>query len=213
MTSKVDPARAYSAIALQPARPWWQRLFARPAPACAHARIGHAGAAGGIHLAPDEVRLRNGTHLAVRQPPRPAINVCSDCLLTLLEQEMKSAERRIIAFEPAKEGLVEYRFLEQDHLGDSGLPAEDLIHSQSLVAEPLGGCQKCGNPAWVLLVKRGSTTESGKLVTFRGGKEYYCTTHGSERLLGLLRERLPGRSPVRYFNFPYGERGVYIPTD
>lgn len=212
MTNKVDLARAYAAIALQPARPWWQRLFARPAPACAHARIGHAGGATMINLVPDEVRLRNGTRLAVRQPPRPPITVCPDCLLTLLEQETKGAERRIIAFEPAKEGLAEYRFLEQDHLGDSGLPAEDLIHSQSLVAEPLGGCQKCGQPAWFLLVKRASTTEGGKLTTFRGGKEYYCPAHGSERLLGLLRERLSKR-PVEYFNFPYGERGVYIPTD
>lgn len=208
MTRPSDAGPEYGAIALAPRGPWWRRLFSRRAIACAHV----AGAAV-INLVPDQVRLRNGTHTAVRQPPRPTIHVCPDCLLTLLEQELKGAERRIIAFEPAKEGLAEFRFLEQDHLGDSGLGAEDLIHSQSLVAEPLGGCQKCGQPAWVLLVKRSATTEPGRLASFRGGKEYYCTGHGSERLLGLLRERLPRDRGVRYFNFPYGERGVYIPTE
>lgn len=208
MTSKVDPARAYAAITLRPPPPWWQRLFARRAPACAH-----AASAGAIALEPDRVRLRNGAQAAVRQPPRPAITVCPDCLLALLQEELKNSERRIIAFEPAKEGARAYAFIEQQHLGDSGLAAEDVIHCQSLVAEPLGGCQKCGNPALFLLVKRGSTTESSQLASFRGGKEYYCPAHGRERLLGLLRERLPQGAAVEYFNFPYGERGVYVPTD
>lgn len=211
--SKVDIASVYSAISLQPPPAWWQRWFARPAPACVHVRVGHSGSPPTISLIPDQVRLRNGARATVRQPPRPPIGVCPDCLLALLDPELKSPSRRVIAFEPGPEGMAAYAFLEQDHLGDSGLPAEDLIHCQSLVAEPLGGCQKCGHPALFLLVKRGSTTESGKLATFRGGKEYYCPAHGAERLLGLLRERLPKRSPVGYFNFPYGERGLYIPTD
>lgn len=213
MTKKSDPGAAYPSIPLAPPAPWWQRLFSKPALACAHGRIGHAGAAGSIALQPDQVRLRNDVQTAVRQPPRPAISLCPDCLLTLLEQELTGGNRRVIAFEPSKEGLAAYAFVEQEHLGDSGLRAEDVIHCQSLVAEPLGGCQKCGQPALLLLVKRGLTTASGQLTTFRGGKEYYCLAHGSERLLGLLHERLPKRTPVGYFNFPYGERGVYIPAD
>ena len=208
MPSKIAPASAYAAIPLQPPPPWWQRLFSKPTLVCVH-----AGSAGAVALQPDQVRLRNAVHTAVRQPPRPAITVCPDCLLVLLERELKSAERRIIAFEPSQEGIAAYAFIEQEHLGDSGLPAEDLIHCQSLVAEPLGGCQKCGHPAQFLLVKRSTITESGKLISFRGGKEYYCPAHGAERLLGLLRERLPKRSPVEYFNFPYGERGLYIPAE
>lgn len=209
MTSKLDPARVYSRIPLQPP-PWWQRLFSHPAPACVHARIERAGA---IALHPDQVRLRNGGQATVRQPPRPAITVCPDCLLTLLEPEITGGNRRIIAFEPSKEGVAAYAFIEQQHLGDSGLRAEDVIHCQSLVAEPLGGCQKCGQPALLLMVKRGLTTQRGQLASFRGGKEYYCLAHGSDRLLGLLRERLPKRTPIHHFNFPYGERGVYLPAD
>ncbi|MBI4466257.1 MAG: hypothetical protein HY656_02365 [Acidobacteria bacterium] len=203
---KADPADVY-AIALQPPPVWWKRLLWRPSPACAH-----ADALAAIVLNPDWVRLRNGAQAAVRQPPRPSITVCPECLLQLLEPELTAPNRRVVAFEPAKEGLSALAFIEQDHLGDSGLPAEDLIHCQSLVAEPLGGCQKCGQPAMHLLVKRSSTSEKGKLVTFRGGKEYYCPAHGAERLLGLLRERLPQR-PVGCINFPYGERGLYIPAD
>lgn len=205
---KVELAHIYAAIPLRPPAPWWQRLFSRTKPACAH-----AGAAEAFVLTPDQVRLRGGAESAVRQPPRPPITVCRACLLTLLEQELKSADRRIIAFEPPKEGIAEYAFIEQQHLGDSGLRAEDIIHCQSLMAEPLGGCQKCGHPALVLLVKAGITTKKGKLATYRGGKEYYCSAHGRERLLGLLRERLPTQTPVRYFNFPYGERGVYVPAE
>lgn len=166
-----------------------------------------------IALHPDEVRLRGGRQAAVKQPPRPPITVCPACLLTLLAPELAQARRRIVAFEPARDGLAEYAFIEQDHLGDAPLPPEDVIHCQSLVAEPLGGCQKCGQPALLLLVKRGVTTQKGKLHTFRGGKEYYCPVHGSERLLALLRERLPKSRAVGYFNFPYGERGVYVPSD
>lgn len=206
MSPPLDPAQVYSAIPLRPPAPWWQRLFSRSEPACAH-----VGPGPGILLEPHWVRLHNGFKV-VRQPPYPAIEVCPECLLTLLRPELENPNRRIIAFEPAAEGLAGYAFLEQDHLGDSGLPAEDLIHCQSLVAEPLGGCQKCGQPAWQLLVKRGSNFEPGRLASFRGGKEYYCPAHGAERLLGLLRERLP-RARVSYFNFPYGERGLYLPIE
>lgn len=208
MSAKTSAAGVYAGIPLRPAVSWWQRWFSQSAPACAH-----AGSEAVIVLQPDQVRLRHGTESVVRQPPRPAIEVCPACLLALLEPEVKEEGRRVIAFEPAREGVSEYAFIEQQHLGDSRLAAEDVIHCQSLVAEPLGGCQKCGTPALFLLVKRGSMTESGKLATFRGGKEYYCAAHGSDRLLGLLRERLAGRSPVRYFNFPYGERGVYVPAE
>ena len=136
----------YSGIPLQP-RTWWRRLVGGGALACAHAAT--------IALLPDEAPLRNGRRAAVRQPPRPAIRVCVECLLALLEPELKAPARRVVAFEPGAEGVTGYRFLEQDHLGDSGLEAEDVIHCQSLVAEPLGGCQQCGQPAVHLLLKRG----------------------------------------------------------
>ncbi len=207
MGERIDPGRAFAAVPLAPGGSWWQRLWRKPSLACEH-----AGSRSSVHLEADRVRLRNGAATEVRRPPRPPLTVCSDCLLTLLERELKAGGRRVIAFEPGREGLAAYSFLEQQHLGDAELRPEDVIHCQSLVAEPLGGCQKCGQPALLLLVKRGATTESGKLSTFRGGREYYCPAHGAERLLGLLRERLP-RRPVSYFNFPYGERGLYIPTD
>jgi len=202
----VDTAAPYAAIPLQPL-PWWRRLLGRSPLRCAH-----SGAGSSVSLAPDVVQLRNDAHAETRKPPRPPVTVCPDCLLLLLAPELQTLGRRIVAFEPSAEGLTAYRFLEQDHLGDSGLPPEDLIHCQSLVAEPLGGCQTCGQPAMTLLLKRGATTEPGKLATFRGGKEYYCAAHGSERLLGWLRERLPKRR-VDYFNFPYGERGLYLPAE
>lgn len=208
MSNRVDPASVYSAIPLAPPAPWWKRWLSAPRPACAH-----AGSQEAFLLTPDRVRLRNGAEAATRHPPRPPVIVCGACLLRLLEDELKSAHRRIIVFEPPKEGLAAYAFLEQDHLGDCALPPEDIIHCQSLMAEPLGGCQRCGQPALMLVVRAGLTTEKSKLATYRGVKEYYCPIHGRERLLGLLRERLPKDRPLRYFNFPYGERGVYIPSD
>ncbi len=207
MSQKLGPAADYPSLALRPLPPWWRRLFRKAQPACVH-----AGASSKIELQPDSVRLRNGAQATVRQPPRRPITVCPGCLVALLEAELKNTTRRVVAFEPSQEGLAAYSFIEQQHLGDSGLRAEDVIHCQSLVAEPLRGCQKCGGAALLLVVKRGLTTESGKLASFRGGKESYCLSHGSERLGELLRERLP-RRPVDFFNFPYGERGVYVPSD
>jgi hypothetical protein len=182
----------------------WERLFRRRPRTCAHA--------GRIHLDPDQVPLRNGAFFAVRQPSRPSVEVCPTCFLAVFEAHLKDFDGRIVAFEPPREGLARYIFIEQDQMGDAELAAEDLIHCQSLLAEPLGGCQKCGNPALVLLVKRSATTESSKFASFRGGKEYYCHVHGSERLREWLGERLGGK-PVELINLPYGERGAYLPTD
>ena len=207
-----DPREVYPALPLRLARHlWWSRFSRDRGQAVAHCAHLDASAAAPVQLKPDWVWLyRQPKPLAVRQPARPPIDVCVDCLLALLASELASYRGRVIAFEPATEGFTHYVFIEQQHLGDVGLGPEDLIHCQSLVAEPLGGCQTCASEAHFLWVKRGSTTESRQLITYRGGRGYYCLTHGAEVLLAHLRERVCG--PLAHFNFPYGERGVYIPT-
>src|SRR3989338_3641541 len=112
----------YSEIPLAP-RPWWRRLLGGGALACSHAAT--------IALLPDEAPLRNGRRAAVRQPPRPPIRVCVECLLALLEPELKAPERRVVAFEPGAEGVAGYRFPEQDHPGGSGPAAADYIPDPS----------------------------------------------------------------------------------
>src|SRR3972149_1019286 len=131
MTSKAQTLNPYPGIPLEPPPPWWRRWWGGAGLACAHAPT--------IALAPDEAPLRNGRRATVRQPPRPRGTVCVACLLALLEPELKAAGRRVVAFEPGPAGVAAYRFLEQDHLGDSGLPAEDLTHCRALGAAPRGG--------------------------------------------------------------------------
>lgn len=202
-----DPREVYAVLPLElPPRSWW-RPWARGPARCAHL---DSAARARIQLRPDRVWLHEPAQaVALREAMRPPIEVCVECLLKLLENEIKTFGGRVIAFEPA-ENFSQYVFIEQQHLGDIGLGPEDLIHCQSLVAEPLGGCQTCASEARLLWVKRGSTTENRALITYRGGRGYYCLPHGAALLVTHLRERL--RAPLAYFNLPYGERGVYIPT-
>lgn len=205
---KVDPRGIYAGLSLKPTRaPWW-RPWGRGPARCTHLDAPNQL---GIQLTPDWVWLHGQSKpTAVREPARPPIAVCVECLLAFAQTEIAAFCGRVIAFESSAKNFSRYSFVEQQHLGDVELGAEDLIHCQSLVAEPLGGCQTCAAEARFLWVKRGSTTESRELTTYRGGRGYYCLQHGAELLVASLRERI--RAPLAYFNLPYGERGVYIPT-
>lgn len=204
---KTELARVYAGLPLEtPQRAWW-RLGAAAPTRCTHLGTGESVR---VEVKPDWVWLPGQAKpLAVREPARPPIELCLDCLKMLVDREVAGFLGRVIAFEPA-ERFSRYVFVEQQHLGDVALEAEDLIHCQSLVAEPLGGCQTCAAEARFLWVKRGSTTENTKLTTYRGGRGYYCLRHGAEVLSACLAERV--RAPLDLVNLPYGERGVYIPV-
>lgn len=204
---------AYSGLPLKPARRSWWRPWASSTLECTHLESGQTIR---VELQPDSLWLRpEAPPIRVREPaagkpPPPAVTLCVDCLLALLARELNQFGGRVIAFEPEGEKFSRYVFVEQQHLGDVGLGPEDLIHCQSLVAEPLGGCQTCATEARFLWVKRGTTTDRRQLITYRGGRSYYCLRHGAEVLSTTLHERI--RAPLTHFNFPYGERGVYIPS-
>src|SRR3972149_1520755 len=91
---------SFAAAPLVAAAPGGRGGRLRPAAAGAPTRP----TAAAIGLLPDEAPLRNGRRAAVRQPPRPPIRVCVECLLALLEPELKAPERRGVAFEPGAEG-------------------------------------------------------------------------------------------------------------
>jgi len=59
---------------------------------------------------PDTLYLRGKARLR-RNPARPEVSVCFDCLAGLLERELAACPSRVVAFEPDGENFTQYFFL------------------------------------------------------------------------------------------------------
>ena len=88
--------QAYPGISIRPrSRRLWARLMRWPAE-CIHLENGHHWMATFI---PDTLYLR-GKARPRREPARPEVSVCFDCLAGLLEPELAACPSRVVAFEP-----------------------------------------------------------------------------------------------------------------
>src|SRR6202140_4295594 len=118
--------QAYPGISFRPrSRSWLARLMRWPAE-CVHLEGGNAWMATFI---PDTLYLR-GKPASLRQPSRPEVSVCLDCLSGLLEAELAAYPGRVVAFEPDGETFTQYFFVGRDDFEAAGLRPE--------VAEAIG---------------------------------------------------------------------------
>src|SRR6266850_1669803 len=102
--------KAYPGISFRPrSRNWWARLMRWPAE-CVHLEAGHTWMATFI---PDTLYLR-GKPASRRQPSRPEVSVCRDCLTGVMEKELASYAGRMVAFEPDGETFTQYFFVGKD---------------------------------------------------------------------------------------------------
>ncbi len=148
--ARIALEQAYPGISIRPrSRRLWARLMRWPAE-CVHLEHGHHWMATFI---PDTLYLRGKPRLR-RDPARPEVSVCIDCLTGLLQPELAACPSRVIAFEPDGETFTQYFFLGREDFDSAGLRSEVAAAIETRLEELQGPCSDCDQPATWLWISR-----------------------------------------------------------
>ena len=203
--ARMQLEQAYRGISFRPgSRNWWARLMRWPAE-CVHLENGPAWMATFI---PDTLYLRGKAALR-RNPTRPEVSLCFDCLGTLLEPELAAYGGRVVAFEPDGESFTQYFFVAREDFAAAGLRSEVAGAIERRLDSFNGECGECGAPArWLWISRRevSSLDQTERIEQSPGAM--YCAQHGAAKLrhsLGQMQE-----ANLFYVNAPYGDRGAYV---
>ena len=174
-------------------------------PECVHLEAGHHWMATYI---PDVLYLR-GKARPRRNPARPEISVCYDCLAGLLEPELAAYPGRVMAFEPDGETFTQYFFVGREDFEAAGVRPEVAAAISGRLANLAGPCSDCGEPAtWLWISRRevSSLDQTERIETSPGG--LFCAKHGAAKLFAALGEI--EEANLFYVNAPYGDSGAYL---
>jgi hypothetical protein len=203
--ARISYEEAYRGIELLPSsRNWWAWLKGT-APECIHVGDECNWIA---TLLPDTLYLR-GKRSAKREPPRPEITLCRECLSDAVTAELESFAGRVVAFEPDAEIFTQYFFVAQPDFEPVGLKPEVSRAITQRLAQPGGACAECGFAAtwlWFSHQQIASLDEVEQVASAPGIS--LCAKHGARKMLGAF-ERM-AEANVFYMNLPYGEAGAYV---
>jgi hypothetical protein len=196
---------AYPRIRFLPSsRNWWAWLKGSPAE-CVHLGEPSDWMA---TLLPDTLYLR-GKRAARRDPARPEVSLCRDCLRATVTGELEEFPGRVVAFEPDPEIFTQYFFVGAPDFDAAGLAPETAAAIERRLAQPPGHCARCAEPATWLWFPRGdvaSLDEAEKISEAAG--EPLCPVHGARKLCDAF-EEIP-EANLFYMNLPYGDAGAYV---
>jgi hypothetical protein len=196
---------AYPGIRFLPrSRNWWAWLKGVPAE-CEHLD-------GEVHwmatLVPDTLYLR-GKAAIRREPVRPEVSLCRECLLGILQEELAAYEGRVIAFEPDAGSFSQYFFVAAEDFEAAGLLPEVAAAINERLSPCPTQCARCparGTWLWFSRDVVSSLDEAGRIQSEPGG--VLCAEHGAQRMCSALK-RIP-EANLFYMNLPYGEAGAYL---
>jgi hypothetical protein len=197
--------QAYPGILFRPrSRNWLARLMRWPAE-CIHLENGNAWMATFI---PDTLYLR-GKAAPRRNPTRPEVSLCLDCLGTLLEAELAAHSGRVVAFEPDGESFTQYFFIGRDDFAAAGLRPEVAAAIEKRVENFSGACSECGAEAtWLWISRREvSNLDQTERIEESPGS-MHCAKHGAANLREVLGKI--DRANLFYVNAPYSDSGAYV---
>ncbi|MFY9528727.1 MAG: hypothetical protein WBC04_08875 [Candidatus Acidiferrales bacterium] len=202
---RVTYEEAYPGIRFLPrSRNWWAWLKGVPAE-CEHLE-------GEVHwmatLVPDTLYLR-GKAATRREPVRPEVSLCRECLLGILEEELAAYEGGVIAFEPDAESFSQYFFVAPEDFEAAGLLPEVATAISERLSQRRIQCARCSAGATWLWFSRevvSSLDEAGRISSEPA--EALCAEHGAQRMC-LALKRIP-EANLFYVNLPYGEAGAYL---
>jgi hypothetical protein len=203
--ARLNVNQAYPGVSIRPgSRSLWARLMRWPAE-CIHLEKGHHWMATFI---PDTLYLR-GKPRPRRNPARPEVSVCFDCLAGLLETELAASPSRVVAFEPDGENFTQYFFLGREDFGAAGLRSEVAAAILTRLEELDGACSDCGMPAtWLWISRRevSSLDQTERIQASPGA--LFCAKHGAAKLCEALGQ--VAEANLFYVNAPYGDSGTYV---
>jgi hypothetical protein len=185
-------------------RNWWAWLKGSPAE-CIH--LDHH-AEWVATVLPDTLYLR-GKRAVRRDPVRPEVALCRDCLSETFTSEMAAYPGRIVAFEPDSEIFTQYFFVAQPDFEAAGLSPEVAASIEKRLMLDLDGCTRCSRRAtwlWFPREQVASLDETARMAEAVGVP--LCGEHGTEKLWQTF-QAIPEAS-LFYMNLPYGEAGAYV---
>jgi hypothetical protein len=197
--------QAYPGISIRPrSRRLWARLMRWPAE-CVHLENGNHWMATFI---PDTLYLRGKARVR-RDPTRPEVSVCLECLTGVLEPELAAWPSRVVAFEPDGESFTQYFFLGREDFAAAGLRSEVGAAIEGRLEKLEGECSDCGAPAtWLWISRRevSNLDQTERIETSPGA--LFCAKHGAAKLCAALGE--VKEANLFYVNAPYGDSGAYV---
>lgn len=196
---------AYPGLKLTPrSRNWWAWLKGTPAE-CVHLDAEHLWMA---TLLPDTLYLR-GKSAKRREPARPEVSLCRDCLLGIADGEMQSFHGRVVAFEPDAEIFTQYFFVAAPDFEAAGLAPEVASAIEKRLAQKDQGCAECSRPAswlWFSRDQVATLDEVDRIGEAPG--EWFCPQHGAGMLCVAFKKI--AEANLFYMNLPYGDAGAYV---
>jgi hypothetical protein len=203
--ARISYEAAYPELELSPrSRNWWAKLKGTPAE-CIHLDGEHAWMA---TLLPDTLYLR-GKSAKQREPVRPEVSLCRDCLLGVAAGELQAYRGRVVAFEPDPENFSQYFFVATPDFEAAGLKLEVASAIKKRLAENGERCAECARPATWLWLSREQVTSLDEVKRIgEAPGEWFCPEHGAG-MLCVAFKRI-AEANVFYMNLPYGEAGAYV---
>jgi hypothetical protein len=157
---------------------------------------------------PDNLYLR-GKNRVLREPSRPEVSLCRECLVGLLEKELAAFPGRVIAFEPDGESVTQYFFVGAMDFDAAGLQPAVGEAIAGRLSRDGGACGVCSRPATWLWFSREQVGSLDAVEQIAGAAgESFCAEHGAKRLCGAL--AAIAQVNLFYVNTPYGEGGAYL---
>jgi hypothetical protein len=203
--ARVSYEEAYPNLEYLPrSRNWWARLRGT-APECVHLGDDISWIAA---VLPDTLYLR-GKRANRREPVRPEVSLCFECLSDTFAAELESFSGRVIAFEPDAAVFTQYFFMATPDFEAAGLAPETSGAIDARLNQDMGTCRECSrNATWVWFA-RGEiqSLDDVELIRSAAG-ESYCGRHGARKLLASF-DKL-SEANIFYMNLPYAEAGAYV---
>jgi hypothetical protein len=203
--AKIPLETAYPEIEFSPSsRNWWAWLKGSPAE-CIHLD-GHSDWM--ATLLPDTLYLR-GKRAVRRDPVRPEVVLCRDCLAGTVAAELSEYSGRVVAFEPDPEIFTQYFFVAKPDFEAAGFAPEVAAAIEKRLAREASGCARCSREATWLWFSRGevASLDETEIIAEASG-ESLCGEHGTQKLCEAF-AKIP-EANLFYVNLPYGEAGAYV---
>lgn len=196
---------AYPGLQILPrSRNWWARLKGT-APECIHLRENISWIAA---VLPDTLYLR-GKRANRREPVRPEVSVCFECLSDTFASELESFPGRVVAFEPDAAVFTQYFFVATADFEAAGLAPETSAAIAARLEQGGETCRECSREAtwlWFSQEQIQSLDEVQLIGTAPG--EFFCGKHGAQKLLSAFEKF--AEANIFYMNLPYGDAGAYV---
>lgn len=203
--ARVPLEKAYPSLNFRPkSRNLWARLTHVPAE-CIHLETNPYWAATYV---PDTLFLCGKPRL-IKDPPRPEVSLCRECLLSVAEDDLTKYQGRVVAFEPNGKLFTQFFFVAEPDFDAAGLKPE----VSAAVSKRLGAigarCEMCSCSASWLWFSREDvpSLDDTDCIEAVAGRNL-CLVHGARTLcrsLGSVED-----ANLFYMNAPYGAAGAYV---